>query len=152
MAPRMKICIPLKALIRTLHLNTSICSCCQRASWAWLVFLCSRRWERIRLEKVDLPWKCWTTCNETPRSFYAARRKNVMSNRVTDHLHRCFLGVSLVFSRVVFKMQRKHFVRGSSARQLHITVEFSCWFRERVVFLDHMKEGLVLLLHSCSTC
>lgn len=55
MAPRIKICIDLKALIGTLLLNTRVCSCCQRASWAWLAFLRSRRWERMRLAEGIFP-------------------------------------------------------------------------------------------------
>lgn len=51
-----------------------------------------------------------------------------MSNHVTDHGRRLFLGVTLVFSRVVFKMQRKHFSLGSSSRQLHVTVRFPASF------------------------
>lgn len=66
-----------------------------------------------------------------------------------------FVGVTLVFSRVVFKTQRSHFVRGSSSRQLHVTVDLSCCFRERVVFPDHTwkernnkRMTLVLLLQT----
>lgn len=97
MAPRIKICIHLKALIRTPHLNTSVSSCCQRPSQIWLVFLCLRRSEGLRLKTVDVSWKCWLTWTRTARSFYTRRRKIVMSNQVTDHGPWLYLGVMLAF-------------------------------------------------------